>query len=100
MVTQMIFAASWLSHSSVVSLIRVGFIPNVDYTVPVEEIRQELQRLVQSSDLWDSKVCSLQVTNSTDRSMELRCLMSSADSSQNFDLRCHVRERLIAYIQK
>jgi small-conductance mechanosensitive channel len=72
----------------------------VDYTVPVEEIRQELQRLVHSSDLWDSKVCSLQVTNSTDRSMELRCLMSSADSSQNFDLRCHVRERLIAYIQK
>jgi hypothetical protein len=40
------------------------------------------------------------VTNSTDRSMELRCVMSSADSGMNFDLRCHVRESLIAYIQK
>jgi small-conductance mechanosensitive channel len=72
----------------------------VDYTVPVEEIRQELRRLLHSSDLWDSKVCGLQVTNSTDRSMELRCVMSSADSGMNFDLRCHVRECLIAYIQK
>ncbi|MCU1307416.1 MAG: small-conductance mechanosensitive channel [Acidobacteriaceae bacterium] len=72
----------------------------VDYTVPVEDIRQELQRIVQSSDLWDGRVCGLQVTNTTDRSMELRCLMSSADSGKSFDLRALVRERLIWYIQK
>lgn len=72
----------------------------VDYTVPVEEIRQELQRLVHSSDLWDGKVCGLQVTNTTDRSMELRCLVSSADSGKNFDLRCFLRENLVAYMQK
>ncbi|MCU1311462.1 MAG: small-conductance mechanosensitive channel [Candidatus Angelobacter sp.] len=72
----------------------------VDYTVPVEEIRQELQRIVQSSSLWDGRVCGLQVTNTTDKAMELRCLMSSADSSKSFDLRALVRERLIAYIQK
>jgi hypothetical protein len=72
----------------------------VDYTLSVEEIRQELQRIVQSSDLWDGRVCGLQVTNTTDRSMELRCLMSSADSGKNFDLRALVRERLIGYIQK
>jgi small-conductance mechanosensitive channel len=72
----------------------------VDYNVPVEEIRQELQRIVQSSSLWDGKVCGLQVTNTTDKSMELRCLMSSADSGKSFDLRALVRERLIAYIQK
>jgi small-conductance mechanosensitive channel len=72
----------------------------IDYTVPVEEIRQELRRLLHCSNLWDGKVCGLQVRNSTDRSMELRCLMSSADSGMNFDLRCYLRERLIAYIQK
>jgi small-conductance mechanosensitive channel len=72
----------------------------VDYTLPVEEIRQELQRIVQGSDLWDGRVCGLQVTNATDKSMELRCLMSSADSGKSFDLRALVRERLIAYIQK
>jgi small-conductance mechanosensitive channel len=72
----------------------------VDYTVPVDEIRQELRRLVQRSDLWDGKVCGLQVTNATDRSLELRCLVSSVDSGKNYDLRCLVREQLIAYLQK
>jgi small-conductance mechanosensitive channel len=88
---------NWIRRSS--DIMSTVFL-HVDYTVPVEEIRQELQQLVHSSDLWDGRACSLQVTNSTDRSMELRCLVSSADSSKNFDLRCHVRERLIAYIQK
>lgn len=31
--------------------------------------------------------------------MQLRCLVSSADSLKNWDLRCEVRERLLAYIQ-
>jgi small-conductance mechanosensitive channel len=72
----------------------------VDYTLPVDEIRQELQRIVKTSNLWDGKVCVLQVTNTTDRSMELRCLVSSTDSGKNFDLRCLVREQLIDYLQK
>ncbi len=72
----------------------------VDYTLPVDEVRQELQRIAKRSDLWDGKVCVLQVTNTTDRSMELRCLVSSVDSSKNYDLRCLVREQLIAYLQK
>jgi hypothetical protein len=42
----------------------------------------------------------LQVTNLTDRSMEIRCLMSSRNSSENFDLRCLVREEMTAWIQK
>jgi small-conductance mechanosensitive channel len=72
----------------------------VDYTVPVEELRTELKRIVEESPLWDSKVCGLQVTNLSERAMELRCLMSSRNSSENFDLRCIVREKMIAYIQK
>lgn len=71
----------------------------VDYTVPVDEVRQELERIVKSSALWDGKVCVLQVTNTTDRSVELRCLVSSVDSSKSFDLRCLVREKLIDYLQ-
>jgi hypothetical protein len=70
-----------------------------DYTGPVEEIRQELQRLLAASDLWDGKTWALQVTNVTDRSMELRALMSAADSGSLWSLRCHVREKLIAFLQ-
>jgi small-conductance mechanosensitive channel len=72
----------------------------VDYTVPVEELRQQLRRVVEASPLWDRKVCGLQVTNLSERTMELRCLMSSRNSSENFDLRCLVREQMIDYIRQ
>jgi small-conductance mechanosensitive channel len=72
----------------------------VDYTVPVEELRQELNHIVKADPLWDGNVLGLQVTNLSEKTMELRCLMSSADSGKSFDLRCNVRERMTAYIQQ
>ena len=71
----------------------------VDYAIPVEPLREELKRVVAESPLWDGRVCGLQVTNLSERTMELRCLVSSPDSGQNFDLRCLVREKMIAYIR-
>jgi small-conductance mechanosensitive channel len=70
-----------------------------DYTVPVSEVREELQRIVKKSDKWDGKICSLQVTDSKENTMELRALVSAADSSLSWDLRCEVREKLIEFIQ-
>jgi len=70
-----------------------------DYSVPVEELRQELNRVVEASPLWDKLVCNMQVTNLTEHTMELRCLVSSANASNLFDLRCVVREQMIAYIR-
>jgi len=72
----------------------------VDYTVPVEPLRAELTRIVSASPLWDKRVCGLQVTNLTDRSMELRCLVSSGGSSQLFDLRCLVREKMVEFLRE
>ena len=72
----------------------------VDYSIPVEDLRRQLEAIVHPSPLWDKRVCGLQVTNLTDRSMELRCLMSSRNSSENFDLRCLVREKMTAWIQQ
>lgn len=71
----------------------------VDYTAPVELLREELARIVRASPLWDGRVCGLQVTNLTERTMELRCLVSSADSGENFDLRCLVREKMLEYMR-
>lgn len=88
---------NWTRESS--DILGTSFL-YVDYTIPVEELRAELQRIVSASPLWDGKVCGLQVTNLSERTMELRCLVSSADSGKNFDLRCLVREKMIAYIQK
>ena len=71
----------------------------VDYSVPVEPLRQHLQQIVAQSPLWDGRVCGLQVTNLSERTMELRCLVSSPSSGENFDLRCLVREEMIAYLR-
>jgi small-conductance mechanosensitive channel len=71
-----------------------------DYTVPVEEARQALHRILESTDLWDGKVWGLQVTNASEHTMELRALMSASDSSRAWDLRCYVREKLIGFLQE
>ena len=71
-----------------------------DYTVPVEEVRQEIHRVLESSKRWDGKVWGMQVTNASERSMELRALMSAPNASVAFELRCFVRERLIQFLQE
>jgi small-conductance mechanosensitive channel len=71
-----------------------------DYSVPVEKVRQELQRILEESDLWDGRVWSLLVTDSTEHTLELRALVSAANSSKAWDLRCMVRESLIDFLQR
>ena len=71
-----------------------------DYTVPVEAVRQALQGILEKAPKWDKRVCVLQVTNATEKTLELRALVSAANASDAWDLRCHVREQLLAYIQK
>lgn len=71
----------------------------VDYSIPLEPLRKELENLCQQSPkLWDGKVSVLQVTDTTEKAMQLRILVSSNDSSSNWDLRCFVREKLINFI--
>ncbi len=71
----------------------------VDYTVPVEAVRKQLQKILKKSKHWDGKVCVLQVTNTTDKTVELRALMSAVDASTAWTLRCEVREKLVLFIQ-
>lgn len=71
-----------------------------DYGLPVDELRQELSRIVQGNPLWDGRVAMIQVTNTTDKTMELRVLLSAEDSPKAWDLRCLVREKLIDFMQR
>ncbi|WP_312185223.1 mechanosensitive ion channel family protein [Sphingobacterium sp.] len=70
-----------------------------DFTIPVQQLRDKLTELLTGHPLWDGKVNVLQVTDFKERTMEIRCLMSCRNSGQAFDLRCYVREEMIAYIQ-
>jgi small-conductance mechanosensitive channel len=72
----------------------------VDYSVPVDEVRRELKRILDSTDLWTGKAWALQVTDAREHTVELRALMSAENSGKTFDLRCLVRERLIAFLQQ
>jgi len=72
----------------------------VDYSVPVQAVREQLQKILEGSDLWDKKVCVLQVTNTSERAVELRALMSAADASAAWGIRCHVREKLLEFIRE
>ncbi|MCX6109809.1 MAG: mechanosensitive ion channel [Proteobacteria bacterium] len=69
-----------------------------DYRVPVEKLRERLKELVELSPLWDRHTCILQVTNITEKSVELRALVSARSASEAFDLRCELREKMLDYI--
>lgn len=72
----------------------------LDYTVPVDAIRSEFDRLLQASVLWDKRVGVVQVTEAKESCIEVRALVSAANSGQAYDLRCYIRENLVSFIQK
>ena len=81
------------------SLIGTVFV-YVDYTVPVEEVRQAVYRIARESKLWDGNVINLQVTEAKTGTVELRILASGRNSPEVFDLRCEMREKIIDYLQR
>lgn len=71
----------------------------LDYNAPIPSLRDELTRLLQNHKLWDKRVNVVQVTDNKESTIEVRFLMSARNSSQAFDLRCDVREHMLAFIR-
>lgn len=72
---------------------------HVDYRADVPRIRRWLEGAVKESQLWDGAVVNLQVIDADSRTIELRALVSARNAPQSWDLRCEMRERLIAFIR-
>lgn len=72
----------------------------LDYRMPLAPLREELARLVTDAPEWDRRVQVLQVTDTSERAMQLRILVSSQDSGLNWDLRCRVREGLLDFVNQ
>lgn len=70
----------------------------LDYTVPIEEIRAELGRIVEGSEHWDGRLWRVHVTDAGERTLEVRALVSAADSGAAWELRCEVREKLVEWV--
>nr|WP_239129524.1 mechanosensitive ion channel domain-containing protein [Actinoplanes nipponensis] len=71
---------------------------DVDWSAPVEPMRAELRAVCEGTELWDGRVCVLQVTDAVGGMIRLRALVSAHDAGSLWDLRCLVRERLVAWV--
>jgi len=72
----------------------------VDYDVRIEALREKLDEILANTVLWDGKTGKLQMTEATDRTLQLRVLVSAKDADNLGDLRCLVREKMIAFLQE
>jgi small-conductance mechanosensitive channel len=71
-----------------------------DYTLPIDRIREKLNEIVSQDKYWDGQTCVLQVTNATEKTMELRALVSAKNSPAAWELRVNTREKLIRFLQE
>ncbi|CAN5445432.1 hypothetical protein BH10PSE1_BH10PSE1_16320 [soil metagenome] len=71
----------------------------VDYAAPIDRLREAFERIVRASSLWDGDVQVMQVTDITERVLQVRCLASARSAPVAFDLRCEIREKLMAFMR-
>ncbi len=72
---------------------------HVDHSVPLDALRDELQRIVKDDERWDGRVAQIVMTDVTQTTVQVRALISAADSGRAWDLRCHVREKLVDFVR-
>ncbi|OAA18388.1 small-conductance mechanosensitive channel [Frankia sp. EI5c] len=73
---------------------------DLDWAVPIGEMRAEMHRIVENTELWDGRVSVLQVTDAVGDNVRIRVLVSGKDGPTTFDLRCHVREALVDWLRR
>lgn len=88
---------NWTRHNA--QLLGTVFV-YADYGMPLEPLRTEVERIVKAAPEWDGRFFNLRVVDTTERAMQIRVLCTAANSSLAFDLRCTVREGLIAFMQR
>lgn len=71
----------------------------LDPAADIPRLRAKLEELVKANPRWDGRFCNLQVTDTKPEAIEVRGLMTAKDASTAFDLRCDIREGLLAYIR-
>jgi hypothetical protein len=72
----------------------------VDYSMPLDPLRKHFEKVLSETKLWDQQTQVLQVTDTNDKTMTIRLLMTAQNSPTAWDLRCLVREKMIEFIQQ
>lgn len=73
---------------------------DLDWRVDTGRMREQLDVVLADTDLWDGRVKVLQVTDAVGGWVRVRILVTAQDAPTLFDLRCHVRERMIDWLQR
>lgn len=71
----------------------------LDWSVPIPQLRAELDRILSATDLWDGETGIIQVRTSEGTSLQVSALVSAKSPSELVDLKFYVRERLVRWIQ-
>ena len=71
----------------------------LDYRAPIAEMREKLEEICKSTDLWDGEVVNLQVSETDKTSIQVRALATASTSPRAWDLRCYIREQMINWLQ-
>lgn len=72
----------------------------LDHGADVAPVRAEFERQVQADPRWDKRAQGVQVTDMSNETIEVRLLMTAANSGDLFDLRCAMREGVLAWIRR
>lgn len=71
---------------------------HLDWAAPMALIRQKVESLLQATDLWDGRTWNVQMTGSDTSTVTVRILVSAKNSGSLWDLRCYLREHIIAWV--
>lgn len=72
---------------------------DVEWTVPIDGMRHELDRLLRETDLWDGETGLLQVTGAAYGRVQVAALISGRNSAEVSDLKLYVREEMVKWLQ-
>lgn len=72
---------------------------HADYRLPIDDARAALDRILDGNPKWDGRVKSVLVTDVTERTIQVRALISAKNAGDQWDLRCEVREKMVAWLR-
>jgi small-conductance mechanosensitive channel len=82
------------THSELLGAVEL----DLDWGVSPHAMRDQLDRVLADTDLWDGRTKVLQVTDAVNGWVRVRILVTAKDAPSLFDLRCHVRERMVEWL--
>jgi len=73
---------------------------HADFGVDVDAVRAELDRLLENEPLFDGQAKAVLVTDVVEHAAVIRITVSARNAGDLFDLRCKIREKLLAFLYK